>query len=88
MNYWRNESRKAIDQALRKARVVDINGKLLVNRKDLLRIIREAYPFGERKRHPYKMWLKEVKVTLFQYSLLKHNPDRYRSPRPIATRET
>lgn len=24
----------------------------------------EAYPFGERNRHPYKMWLKAQKLTL------------------------
>lgn len=24
--------------------------------------LKEAYPFGERKYHPYKIWLDEIKV--------------------------
>lgn len=28
--------------------------------KELRRLISEAYPFGERKYHPYKIWLDEV----------------------------
>lgn len=26
------------------------------------RALRDAYPFGERKWHPYKIWLDEIKV--------------------------
>ena len=29
--------------------------------KEIKAIISEAYPFGERKYHPYKIWLNEVK---------------------------
>lgn len=30
--------------------------------------IREAYPFGERKHHPYKMWLKAQRQYLARYA--------------------
>lgn len=29
--------------------------------KEVRKILRDAYPFGQRKMHPYEMWLKEVK---------------------------
>lgn len=29
--------------------------------KDRRRALREAYPFGERKRRPYVVWLDEIK---------------------------
>lgn len=28
---------------------------------DIKRALRDAYPFGERRYHPYKVWLDEVK---------------------------
>jgi len=28
---------------------------------DQEKALREAYPFGERKYHPYKIWLNEIK---------------------------
>lgn len=34
------------------------------DRKKLKRLISEAYPFGERRMHPYKIWCDEVKVQL------------------------
>lgn len=32
--------------------------------KELKRILREAYPFGERAMHPYKVWCEEVKAAI------------------------
>ncbi len=32
--------------------------------KDKRNAIRAAYPFGQRRFHPYKMWLKEVNAAL------------------------
>ena len=29
-----------------------------VSEKELLRLIRDAYPWGERRMHPYKAWLR------------------------------
>ena len=30
--------------------------------KAIRKALFEAYPFGERKYHPYKIWLSEIKV--------------------------
>lgn len=38
---------------------------------DLRKIISAAYPFGERKYHPYKIWLSEVKHQLHILALKK-----------------
>ena len=32
-----------------------------LNGKELRRAISKAYPFGERKDHPYRIWLRTVK---------------------------
>ena len=32
--------------------------------KEIKKALREAYPFGERKYHPYKIWLDEIKVQM------------------------
>lgn len=34
----------------------------------------EAYPFGERAYHPYKVWLKEVKRAVNGFGRLPHRP--------------
>lgn len=31
---------------------------------ELKKLLRDAYPFGERRMHPYNVWLDEVKKTL------------------------
>ena len=51
---WRTRARAAIQAAL----VVLPSGSRLDVRK---RAIRNAYPFGERRGHPYKIWLSEQK---------------------------
>lgn len=30
--------------------------------KEIKKALFDAYPFGERKYHPYKIWLDEIKV--------------------------
>jgi len=35
--------------------------------EDRVKAIRDAYPFGERAMHPYKMWLKEQRRYLARY---------------------
>lgn len=30
--------------------------------KEVRKALKEAYPFGERKYHPYKIWLDEIKI--------------------------
>jgi len=53
---WRDSCKPII------ARVIKENeGK---SEKEIRKAISDAYPFGERKYHPYKIWLDEVKVQL------------------------
>ncbi len=53
----------------------------MIQPSDLLRAVRQAYPFGSRQHHPYKMWLAEVsrlrtalmdvKATWEQYDVIR-----------------
>lgn len=53
---WRDQVRPLIAQILEQCEGMDMKAK----RKAL----REGFPFGERKYHPYKIWLDECKVQL------------------------
>lgn len=53
---WRHSARPII------AQVIAANkGK---DEKEIRAALREAYPFGERKYHPYKIWLSEIQIQL------------------------
>jgi len=66
MNTWREKARPLI------ARVIKANeGRPL---PEIRGALREAYPFGERRYWPYKIWCDEVR---FQLGLKKHNPEPY-----------
>ena len=54
MSHWRAVAIDVIDE------VVSDNPGLA--EKELRKKISEAYPFGERKYWPYKVWLSEVKM--------------------------
>lgn len=49
---WRDEARATIQDVIREQGAEDIAA--------LQQALAEAYPFGERKRYPYKVWLQEV----------------------------
>lgn len=68
-SHWRQRARAVIQKVIKDN--PDKKGK------ELLRVISEAYPFVERKYHPYKIWLDEVKVQTGQK--VKHP---YRQPLP------
>lgn len=51
---WRDSARPIIQQVLKENRGKD--------EKEIKKALREAYPFGERRYHPYKIWLDEIKV--------------------------
>lgn len=53
---WREKSAEVI------RRVIDENKG--VDEKTLRKALHDAYPFHERKYHPYKIWLDEIKVQL------------------------
>lgn len=53
---WRDSAKPVI------AEVIKANqGKPL---KEIKKALREAYPFGERAMHPYKIWCDEVRIQL------------------------
>ena len=54
MSHWRRRARAIIDKAR------DEHPK--ATGEELRAILRPLYPFGPRENHPYKMWLKEVKI--------------------------
>jgi hypothetical protein len=59
------------------AAVIDEHG---VGDMPLLREkLREAFPFGERKYHPYKIWLDEIRVQLGA----KKRPRRSLEPKSV-----
>lgn len=51
---WRDYAAPIIAKVLKENR-----GK---SEKEIRKALKEAYPFGERKYHPYKIWLDEIKV--------------------------
>ncbi len=53
MGYWRDIAKPIIREVLLKTK-----GK---NENEIKTALYEAYPFGERKYHPYKVWLDEIK---------------------------
>ena len=55
-NTWREYSRPIIKDVIDKTGTDD--------QSKLKKALREAYPFGERKHWPYKVWLDEIKVQL------------------------
>ena len=54
-SYWREIAKPIIKKII--AEHGDDPGKL---KRELF----DAYPFGERKYHPYRIWLDEIKVQL------------------------
>lgn len=53
---WREKSAKIIYKVLEDNPYISI--------KELRKKISKAYPFGERKYHPYKIWLDEVRKVI------------------------
>lgn len=51
---WRDYARPIIQKVLKENQGQD--------EKSIRKALKEAYPFGERKYHPYKIWLDEIKV--------------------------
>ncbi len=52
-SYWRHTAKKVIEEVMNENRQAD--------EKELRKKISDAYPFGQRSLHPYKIWLDEVK---------------------------
>jgi hypothetical protein len=52
MSTWRDHARPIIAETIAAAGTQDSNA--------LRKALREAYPFGPRQYHPYKIWLDEI----------------------------
>lgn len=44
--------------------------------KEIKKALREAYPFGERKHHPYKIWCDEIQVQRGKRTFGKKKPGK------------
>ena len=55
-SYWRDRANPIIVRIVKEHNNTDS--------KELRKALYEAYPFGERKHHPYKIWLDEVQKVL------------------------
>ena len=55
-SHWRNIAAPII------AEVIERVGR--ENEKALKTALREAYPWGQRKYHPYKIWCSEIRIQL------------------------
>ena len=53
---WRQSCSGLIAQVIREHKSLPL--------KDIKKALRNAYPFGQRKRHPYKIWCDEVSTQL------------------------
>ncbi len=53
-SHWRRQAREVIKKVLDDTKGADSAA--------IRKAISEAYPFGERRYHPYKIWLDEVKI--------------------------
>lgn len=56
MKTWRERCKPIIAEVIAKNK-----GK---TEKDIRQALSEAYPFGQRKHYPYKVWLDEIKVQM------------------------
>lgn len=54
INTWRDTARPIITKVLQ-----ETNGQ---DEKVIKKALYNAYPFGERRYHPYKVWLDEIRV--------------------------
>ena len=53
---WRDRARPLIAQVISRVGTEDMKG--------LRKALREAYPWGPREYHPYRIWLDEIRVQL------------------------
>lgn len=70
MSYWRDVARRVIDEALRDARILGLEGK------ELEKFVANRYPFGERAMHPYRIWLSEFRILVKGVTRPKAVPGR------------
>lgn len=68
---WRNAAAPIIARVIEQVGTDDMPA--------LRRALRDAYPWGERRMHPYRIWCDEIRRQLAGPSLVGH-----RRPEPVA----
>ena len=63
---WRDYAKPIINRVIREVGTDD--------KKKLRKALRDAYPFGERRYYPYKVWLDGIKIQLGEK---KRGPGRW-----------
>ena len=66
MNTWRKQAKEVINLVLLQTR-----GQ---SAEEINKALYDAYPFGLRKRYPYKVWLEEIKHQRLMRRIL--SPDK------------
>ncbi|MEA5469343.1 hypothetical protein [Spirulina sp. 06S082] len=69
---WRDQARERIEKV--EKLYLKAHPERPVNIKALKKEISNAYPFGQRANHPYKIWLSEVKSCLEYYEETRFDP--------------
>jgi hypothetical protein len=77
-SYWRGVARPIIAEVLKTNK-----GK---PEKEIRKALHDAYPFGERKYHPYKIWLNEINLQLGKAKLW--TPGRKKKVTPMDPNQT
>lgn len=72
MNTWRDVARPIISRVIQEVGTED--------HKALRVALREAYPFGLRQYHPYKIWCHEIRVQLGEVRMKSRDVEKRRSP--------
>ena len=62
-SYWREQCAPIIAKVIAENRGKD--------EKEIRKALHDAYPFGERRMHPYKIWCSEVNIQLGKRKLGK-----------------
>lgn len=67
---WREAARRTIHRVAAEAK----RDNPAITEPELRKMISDAYPFGPRQYHPYKMWLSEVKAFFASPETRKDRP--------------
>lgn len=70
---WRDSAAKIIAEVISKVGLDDA--------KALRKALREAYPWGPRKQHPYKIWCDEIRVQTGKKKAFNSRGSKHKQPK-------
>lgn len=74
MTTWREHARPIIAEVIARVGTKD--------RKALRAALRAAYPYGERRMHPYRIWCHEIRVQLGDVKMPTRERIKAKTPCP------